>query len=152
MRRASPNPLTEQSGDYCPSKSSQITAAPNPHRMSKEFVRFCARTNCFTQHFHPRSKRKCALSRTRWKLPEVHICDRRSHSYCEPKCLPDFLEASQFASSTPLFHPVNKIDAVSLYDLAILTILGRTYNNGASRGFSSIRKMNKLGPGSSLNC
>ena len=54
----------------------------------------------------------------------------------EPKCLPDFLEASQFASSNPLFHPVDKIDAVSLYGLAILTILGRTYDNGALRGFS----------------
>jgi hypothetical protein len=152
MRRASPNPLTERSVIVAPRKALKFTAAPNPQRMSREFDGFGAETDCFTPHFHPRAKRKCALSRTRWKLlRSSHRRPARVFLF-KPKCLPDFLKTSQFASSTPLFHPVNKIDAVSLYDLAILTILGRTYNNGASRGFSSIRKMNKLGLGSSLNC
>lgn len=149
MRRASPNPFTERSVIVAPRKALKFTAAPNPHRMSKEFVGFFVENKLFHSTFSRQGETQmCSLADpneaasrfTSATGPRIHIVPAR------------FFGSNSICSSTALFHPVNKIDAVSLYDLAVLTILGRTYNNGASRRFSSIWKMNKLGPGSSLNC
>src|ERR1044072_7132724 len=64
MRRASPNPLPEQSVIVALRKALKFTAGPNPQRMAGGRLTVSApRTNCFTQHFHARAKaQNCSLA------------------------------------------------------------------------------------------